>query len=287
MDIVTQGQTFGFAPLAAGERAELFLARNFDRLECLSASFSSHAYAPHAHETYVIGTIESGCETWRVRGARHYGGPGDLCFINPLEVHDGEAAGAGYSYRMTYPTVAVLREVARSLTGGAVESTPYFATSRVHDPEGVALFSAAHRAMESGRDGLGGEELLLRAYAHCLVRHARLPSREPGREAGPVSRAMALFEQRYDEDLSLAEIAVEAGLSRHHLIRAFRAQTGLTPHAFLVDVRVRRARDRLRSGQAPGEVAAATGFCDQAHLTRAFKARYGVTPGVFRSAHLA
>jgi len=35
----------------------------------------------------------------------------------------------------------------------------------------------------------------------------------------------------------------------------------------------------------PGDVAAATGFCDQPHLTRAFKARFGVTPGAFRAAH--
>ena len=76
-----------------------------------------------------------------------------------------------------------------------------------------------------------------------------------------------------------------AGLPRHHLIRAFRRETGLTPHAYLIDVRVRRARERLRRGESLGEVAAATGFCDQPHLTRAFKARLGVTPGAFRAAH--
>ena len=85
--------------------------------------------------------------------------------------------------------------------------------------------------------------------------------------------------------MSLADLARLAGLPRHHLIRAFRRETGLTPHAYLVDIRIRRARERLRRGESPGAVAAATGFCDQAHLTRAFKARLGVTPGVFRAAH--
>lgn len=287
MDAMTQGDTFGIAPLAPGERAALFLARHFDRLECLNASFSSHAYAPHAHDTYVLGTIVSGCETWRVRGERHYGGPGDLCFINPLEVHDGEAAGEGYSYRMTYPTVALIAEVAASLTGGKAPGIPFFAQARVRDVEGAALIEAAHRAMEARQDGFGGEELLLRSYAYCLARHARLSPVAMGVEAGPIGRAMALLEERHDEDLSLADLAAESGLPRHHLIRAFRAATGLTPHAWLVDIRVRRARERLRAGEAPGEVAAATGFCDQAHLTRTFKARYGVTPGVFRAAHLS
>lgn len=292
MDSVSQSETFGIRPLQTGERAELFLARHFDNLECLSATFATHAYASHAHDTYVVGTIETGCEAWSVRGERHYGGPGDVTFINPLEVHDGEPVGAGYSYRMTYPAVALMQEIALSLAGWNGGATPFFPRACAHDPEGAALLSRAHRAMEAGRDGVGGEalgaeELLLRAYAHCLVHHAGVAVSAMGAETGPVARARDLMEARHDEELSLAEIAGLVGLPRHHLIRAFRRQTGLTPHAFLVDVRVRRARDRLRRGEAPGAVAVATGFCDQAHLTRAFKARLGVTPGVFRAAHLS
>jgi AraC-like DNA-binding protein len=287
MDTVTQGQTFGFAPFAAGERADLFLARNFDRLECLSASFSSHAYAPHRHESFVIGAIEAGCETFRVRGVRQYARPGQIAFVNPLETHDGEPHGEGYNYRMTYPDAGLLREVAGSLAGRETNATPFFPEPLVEDDEGAMLFSAAHCVIEQGRDALAGEEMLLRFYARCLSLHAHWPVAALGCEAGPVALARMIVEERFDEDLSLADLSRLTGLPRHHLIRAFRAQTGLTPHAFLVDVRVRRARDRLRMGQTPGEVAAATGFCDQAHLTRAFKARYGVTPGVFRSAHLA
>ena len=82
----------------------------------------------------------------------------------------------------------------------------------------------------------------------------------------------------------LTELAQIARLSTYHLIRAFRAEIGLTPHAYLVDVRVRRARDLLRVGQAPAEVALGVGFADQAHLTRAFKSRIGVTPGAYRRA---
>ncbi|WP_160115693.1 AraC family transcriptional regulator [Bosea lathyri] len=287
MEPTRQTEALGILPLTMGERADIFLARPFDKLECLSATFSKHAYAPHAHDTFVVGTIESGCETWRARGRRHYGRPGDLCFINPLDVHDGEAADGGYSYRMTYPTVGLLREIAAALVGREAVGTPFFAEPAVHDPEGAALFSLAHRTMQDGGDGFGGEELLLRAYAHCLARHARLPVGEIGRETGPIARARDLLEQRYEEDLSLADVAELTGLARHRLIRAFRAETGMTPHAYLVDVRVRRAREQLRRGDKPGAVAAATGFCDQAHLTRAFKARYGVTPGAFRGAHLS
>jgi AraC-like DNA-binding protein len=72
--------------------------------------------------------------------------------------------------------------------------------------------------------------------------------------------------------------------SRTHLIRAFRRETGLTPHAYLLDRRFRAASRALGRGEAPAAVALRCGFCDQSHLNRVFKARMGVTPGVYRAA---
>jgi AraC-like DNA-binding protein len=286
MDPISQGDALQETPLQEGEHARLFTAARFSGLECLSARFSTHAYCPHVHETYAIGTIITGCEIWNARGRRLYAASNDLVFNHPYDVHDGAPSEGGYRYRMTYPTIALMREVAVSLTGREDIGTPFFPEPTVQDPEISALFADAHRALEEGGDALAGEEGLLRAYAWCLARHADLSVREIGREGGPIAEAKALLEERYDEDLSLADLTRRSGLPRHHLIRAFRRETGLTPHAYLVDVRVRRARERLRRGETPGEVAAATGFCDQAHLTRAFKARLGVTPGAFRAAHL-
>jgi AraC-like DNA-binding protein len=75
-----------------------------------------------------------------------------------------------------------------------------------------------------------------------------------------------------------------AGLSRAHLIRAFRREFHITPHAYLTDIRIRRARHLLRQGESPASVALECGFADQAHFARHFKARTGVTPGQFRAA---
>lgn len=99
-----------------------------------------------------------------------------------------------------------------------------------------------------------------------------------------MARVRDAIEQRYAEPLRLADLADVARLSTYHVIRAFRAEVGLTPHAYLVDVRVRRARDLLRAGRGLAEAAFEVGFADQAHLTRAFKARIGVAPGAYRRA---
>ncbi|WP_417067019.1 AraC family transcriptional regulator [Niveibacterium terrae] len=82
---------------------------------------------------------------------------------------------------------------------------------------------------------------------------------------------------------TLATLAQRVGLSRWQLIRAFAAATGLTPHAWLLDQRVQRARELLREpGRSLSEIALTTGFADQSHFSRAFKARTAVTPGRYR-----
>ncbi|WP_333825104.1 AraC family transcriptional regulator [Pinisolibacter sp.] len=270
-------------PLAPGETARYFVSPRFPDLDCLTATFTTHTYSPHTHDTYVMGSVGAGVEVWNARGRKHYAGAGDLLFNLPLDVHDGMPWEGGYSYRMTYPSEAFLTALATEVSGRRA-TTPFFRDSVVHDPRGSALFETAHRLLESGHDGLAAEEMLIEAYAHVLDHHAGVGLVRTGREGGPVARVMREIEERYRQDLRLADLARLAGLSTHHLIRAFRREVGLTPHAHLIGVRVRRARDLLRAGEMPAAVASAVGFADQAHLTRVFKARIGVPPGAYRRA---
>ncbi|MGH8464494.1 MAG: helix-turn-helix transcriptional regulator, partial [Pseudomonas sp.] len=83
--------------------------------------------------------------------------------------------------------------------------------------------------------------------------------------------------------LPLAELAALAGMGRYQLIRAFRAATGLTPHAYQLNQRVNLARRWLRGGTPVAEIAYRLGFADQSHFQRVFKAHTGITPGVYRS----
>ncbi len=284
MDAMTQPHALAETPLENREQARFFVTTRFGGLECLTATFRAHRYAPHMHDTYAVGCILAGCESFLVRGTRCYAGAGDVACVNPQEVHDGEALDDGYSYRMTYPSVALMRRIAADMTGRPDAGTPYFPQTVHRDPEGFALFVSAHRALEGDADPLQGEELLYRAFAHCIARHARLDPIASGAEGVAVGRVRALLSDRYAEDLSLDALAAEARLSPFQLIRAFRRETAMTPHAYLVDRRIQAAREKLRRNEPVASVALATGFADQAHLTRVFKARVGVTPGAYRTA---
>lgn len=85
-------------------------------------------------------------------------------------------------------------------------------------------------------------------------------------------------------DISLAGMAASVGLSPFHFLRAFKAATGMTPYAWVVERRVERVKlALLRGGLGLAEVATLCGFATQSHMTEVFRRTTGVTPGRWRA----
>lgn len=83
--------------------------------------------------------------------------------------------------------------------------------------------------------------------------------------------------------LSVQAMAELLGLSEGFFMRAFKQATGKSPHSYLIDRRLARARACLRDSNASlSEIALACGFSSQAHMATAFKQRIGVSPGQLR-----
>jgi AraC family transcriptional regulator len=73
------------------------------------------------------------------------------------------------------------------------------------------------------------------------------------------------------------------GYSRSHFLRMFHATTGMTPHRYVLNRRIERARRRLGDADMSiAQVAYCCGFSNQAHLTLAFRKVCGLTPGEYR-----
>jgi uncharacterized membrane protein len=214
MESITQQQAVGWDGLdGRRERVAFWRARHLDGLDGLAARFTTHRYAPHTHETWVMGVVTAGCEVFACRGARHRAAPGQVCVVPPGEVHDGEPEAEGYEYRMLYPSPRLVDGLARELAERPGRGTPSFAGSVLDDPELAALFVAAHEHLGEAPDDLAGEELLCAAVAALLGRHARLNAPSSAaltsgrRERDAVARARSDIEARYAEPLSLADLA--------------------------------------------------------------------------------
>lgn len=124
------------------------------------------------------------------------------------------------------------------------------------------------------------------ATRYVLLEHApdRRKKAEPaGLLPRVLSRVREKIEANLDADLSLQALAEESGYSRAHFLRLFRVATGLTPHQYVLSLRLKRAQDQLKqSGSSIIDVAVACGFSSQSHMTSLFRQRLEMTPGEFR-----
>ncbi len=95
-------------------------------------------------------------------------------------------------------------------------------------------------------------------------------------------RARDYLHAHVDRDIGLDDLAAVCGVDRFRLSRAFKSAFGLAPHAYLIQLRLAKARQQLARGDSPAAVACALGFADQSHLGRWFRRAYGMTPAAYR-----
>jgi AraC family transcriptional regulator len=92
-------------------------------------------------------------------------------------------------------------------------------------------------------------------------------------------RAVEYIQDQLDADLTVSGIAQAVGMSRNHFTKLFKESTGQTPYQYVVDARVKKAKELLTTGKFTiSEAAHHVGFVDQSHLTRHFKRVFGLPP---------
>jgi AraC-like DNA-binding protein len=252
-------------------------------VEAIQARFAGHAYDPHRHDEWLVGVTDRGVQDFACRGARRRSTPGRVILIEPGEAHDGRAGSPeGFAYRMLY----LPRPWLRAALDGAPGGDPAFPATLCDDPPLAAAVRAACAALLRPEVRLA-RDAALDAVLHLLRPHLGRPGRRaaaPGRDARVARRARERLHDAPAEDFGADALAREAGAAnRFHLARAFRAAHGVPPHAYLVQIRLLRARRLLAAGERPAAVAAACGFADQSHLGRWFRRAYGLAPGAYRA----
>jgi len=259
-------------------------------VELLSGTFMQHRFEPHFHDECVIATFSGGAQRHRIGRHKGVARPGSVMIIPPGEAHAGEAEGAsGWSYRAFYVDEATLAEAAGALDARREGREVGFAGVPLHEDAALARRLAEfHQVVERNTSEPLARQQAFAAAMSLIVRRFAGIGRGlvDARASQPiVRRIMELARERYwDPQLGIGQFAAATGLSPFHLMRAFRASTGLTSHAVVVQMRLRAARRLLVSGQPAAEVAAAVGFSDQSHLIRRFKQAFGMTPGTYVAA---
>lgn len=246
-------------------------------------------FEPHSHSAYVVTAILSGGMSVRIGESEMELQAGDVAFTNAGQTHQGEARGAEFISIAVEP--AVVSEFASEIGLKSAATEIVFHSSSARDE--AVMRMARQAASELAAEEVGHAEML-DALARQLVIHllrSHLTVRKAAQieisRAGPVDRrlrrAIEFMHDNYSGELALEEIAAAAYLSEYHFARLFKQIMGVTPHVYLANLRLERARKLLTDTPFPiSEIAAMVGYQSQSHFTKIFKSVTGLTPRLYR-----
>jgi len=226
------------------------------------------------------------------------------CHLGGARATAGRSAGRSFDFLAGASTIFQPGFASRWTFAGAIDMAMFHFTDPAHpmvrtlqgliaartkappfsDP--LVHASAQQLLAELGRSSTPNHGFVERACALMVEQTCRFLEGKTGRHAPPdalqLGRLQGVLEwigQHLSNELSNAELAEHAGVSESHFRRIFQEAMGMTPHRYVLRLRLERVHELLtRTSFSIARVAAQCGFNSQSHMTACFSAAYGVTP---------
>jgi AraC family transcriptional regulator len=280
-----QGATAG---MPSGHEVQRIVSR--PRFTVRHTAASRCEFEPHSHPAFTVTAVLAGSMSVMIDANEFELSAGQVALTNAGQSHAARAPEGVEFVSVGISPVAVNELVADlGLTRATAETI--FRAPVVSDETITAAARAIACEMAVERIGHGPmiEAMVRQLVIHLLRSHmtVRKSAQIELSRVGPVDRrlrrAIEFMHDNFARELALEEIAAAAYLSEYHFARLFKQVTGVTPHVYLANVRLERARKLLAdTALAISEVAAMVGYQSQSHFTKIFKSVTGVTPRAYR-----
>jgi len=246
-------------------------------------------FEAHAHAAFTVTALLAGRMQACIGENEFTLTAGDAAFTGSGQLHAAEAYEVDFVSIRIHP--ALINELAAEMGLTRATAEIVFRVSHTMDEPlmEIARIIAGEVTAEKP-----GHEIMLDALVRQLAIHllrSHLTVRKSAQielsRVGPVDRrlrrALEFMHDNYGRELALEEIAASAYLSEYHFARLFKQITGATPHVYLANLRIEKARRLLVETTLPViEIAAMVGYQSQSHFTKIFKSVTGITPRAYR-----
>ena len=235
----------------------------------------------HYHEFCKILLLIRGRGDYILEGRRYRLRPGDIVLLPPGTVHRAEMRPEEPYERIILYILPSFLEGLSTASSQLVEIFTHSPVLRPGDDRLTRLALKLERALET--DGFGKDLLCQAELTRLLVHLARCPGLSP--EPKPLSpqdprvgQLLAFLDDHFTEDVRIDDLAQRFFLSKYHMMRLFRQETGVTIHQYITQKRLLLARSYLASGRSATDSCYQSGFGSYSAFTRASRKLLGVTP---------
>jgi AraC-like DNA-binding protein len=233
---------------------------------------ASKRFPTHRHKSFSLGMVLKGSRILTIHKSKYIIAEGDVFIINSNESHSiGETLNLEHDY-------IVLSLSSALLSHHCGEELPVFENIVENTVIAEHLENLFGTLIQKNED-VKSLDISVLVETMCLLRKNEKPLQPLDRR---LEKVKDILDNTITDNLPLSKLADKAAISAFHLARLFKKYTGMAPHQYLLDNRLRCAREMLESGEHVSDIAIATGFYDTSHFIRHFSRYYGVSPFDFQ-----
>lgn len=253
----------------------------------------------HVHPVYHIVLYSDGAAWFAMNGKVYEGSLGTLALTGPGEPHCfclGSKSDEQVVYRCFSFQLKALdggdwlsvpfHELMSMYSGMELKNlaTPVFLSKRQHDMVSGLIERVAEQLLKEDSFSVFSRSMAILELFNSIVHEFYTHGEEgEGVTELPLARAKDMIEKRYNQKLSIEELAKNASLSPGYFIRAFKKAYKTSPIDYQMELKINAAKSYLLTSELPmKEIASRVGFSDVYYFSKTFKKHLGVPPSVFR-----
>jgi AraC-like DNA-binding protein len=245
---------------------------NKNNLNFIKHSFEKQEFKKHFHDNYSIGLILDGVYKLQLNNNNIIAMIGEIKIINPYDLHiaDGNLA---WQYLNFMPNEEIIKSIAQDMCDNNINCEIKF-DNYIKDTNATQYFINLFKSLDSN---LEYEEnfiilisYLLKNYAFRNLSIKQIPKY--------IQKSIEYIHMYYLDNISLDILSTLSNLSKYHFIKVFKLKTGLTPHQYILTLRIEYGLKLIKKRIPLSIVALTCGFSDQSHFIRTFRKHYGLTP---------
>ncbi len=263
---------------------QIIHSRVCEGLSASSTAYRHHRFPRHFHDHYSIILIEEGINEGFTEKVKYKVQAGGIIVINPGELHAGNSFENAYhqfkSLRVEADFLNTLYRKNHFIQKGDI----YFQNHPIHQPALASQFRKIYAQLVNKSSKLQLSTTINQFFISLVKDYSNqaFAFNLESKNSPALERAKAFIQAHYQDNISLDDLSQHAYLSRFYLIRQFKKQYGLSPFAYLRNLRIEKAKQLLRGHFSISEIAHEVGFFDHSHFIRHFKKIEGTLPSNFR-----